>query len=70
MPTRTMNLNLKILPEHKKALRALAWREGEAMSVVLRRLIKKAGKENGVWPIIEELETFTGESDENHNLSN
>ena len=50
MLIKTEPLNVKVLPEHKQALRALARLEGEPMSVVLRRLIKQIAQEEGVWP--------------------
>lgn len=47
---KTEPLNLKVLPEHKLALHALANLEGEPMSVILRRLIRQEAQKLGVWP--------------------
>lgn len=44
-------LNVKVLQEHKFALRELARCEGESMSVTLRRLIKDAALAKGLWPV-------------------
>ena len=46
MQTETERLALKVLARDKRALRSLAKAEGEAMSVVVRRLIREmaAGK--------------------------
>lgn len=52
MDVQTEPLNIRVQTEHKKALRALARLEGETMSVVLRRLIRQAAQERGVWPEI------------------
>jgi hypothetical protein len=49
MLSKTEPLNVKILPEHKRALQALAKLESEPVSVVLRRMIKRTAQENGVW---------------------
>lgn len=43
-------LNIKVLHEHKIALRELARQEGESMSVVLRQLIRQAAESKGAWP--------------------
>jgi hypothetical protein len=50
MATRNELLNIKVLPEHKIALKELAILESESMSVVLRRMIKQSAIEKGVWP--------------------
>jgi len=47
---RTQRLNVRILPAHKAALEELAKREGEAVAVVVRNLIKDAARERGLWP--------------------
>ena len=49
MYSRTILLNVKVLQEHKDALRALAALDGETMSVILRRLIKEAAIKKEVW---------------------
>jgi hypothetical protein len=46
----TERLALKVLRRDKEALRRLAEREGEAMSVVLRRLIRQEAIRRGVMP--------------------
>ena len=46
----TERLALKVLRRDKEALRLLAVREGEAMSVVVRRLIRQAAREQGLLP--------------------
>jgi len=46
----TERLALKVLQRDKEALRRLAVVEGEAMSVVVRRLIRKAARERGLLP--------------------
>ena len=43
-------LVLKVLPAHKMALRLLADAEGEAMAVIVRRLIRIAAHRRGFWP--------------------
>lgn len=43
-------LALKVLQRDKEALRRLAAVEGEAMSVVVRRLIRQAARERGLLP--------------------
>lgn len=43
-------INIKVTHEQKVALRNLASDEGEAMSVVVRRLISKEAKKHGLWP--------------------
>lgn len=42
-------LNMVIPMEHKVALRKIARTEREAMSVILRRLIRKEAIEKGIW---------------------
>lgn len=46
----TEDLVLKVLPTGKSALRRLAADEGEAMAVVVRRLIRDAARERGFYP--------------------
>ena len=41
---------LRVLPSDKAALRGLAEAEGEAMAVVVRRLIREAAHRRGLWP--------------------
>jgi hypothetical protein len=50
MVSKVIPLSFKVLREHKIALNALATLEGECTSVILRRLIRVAAEENGVWP--------------------
>ena len=45
----TERLSLKVLRRDKEALRRLAAVEGEAMAVVVRRLIRRAAQERGLW---------------------
>ena len=52
MLAKTEPLNIKVLREHKQALIALATLEGETVSVVLRRLIRQAALDRGVWPSV------------------
>jgi hypothetical protein len=49
----TERLALKVLKRDKEALRRMAAVEGEAMSVVVRRLIRKAAHERGLLSIQE-----------------
>jgi hypothetical protein len=42
-------LGLRVLSRDKRVLRRLAASEGEAMSVVVRRLIRDAARERGLW---------------------
>ena len=46
----TERLALNVLRRDKDALRQLAAVEGEAMSVVVRRLIRQAARERGLLP--------------------
>jgi hypothetical protein len=50
MEVKNDRLTLRVPPCHKAALRSLAKRDGEAMAVVVRRLIRKAAVDAGVWP--------------------
>lgn len=43
-------LGFKLLRRDKEALRRLASVEGEAMSVVVRRLIRNEARRHGLWP--------------------
>ena len=43
-------LVVKMLPSDKAALRRLAAAEGEAMAVIVRRLIREAAGRRGLWP--------------------
>jgi hypothetical protein len=38
---------------HKEALRRLARADAEAMSTIVRELIRRAAKERGFWPVTE-----------------
>lgn len=49
MSHRTERLNLKILQTDKIALRRLAQREGEPMSVIVRRILREEFKRRGLW---------------------
>jgi hypothetical protein len=53
----TERLALKVLQRDKEALRRLAAAEGEAMSVVVRRLIRQAARERGLWPPVDQHST-------------
>lgn len=44
-------LVLKVLASDKTALRRLAEAEGEAMAVVVRRLIREEAKRRHLWPL-------------------
>jgi hypothetical protein len=46
----TERLALKVLQRDKEVLRRLAQAEGEAMAVVVRRLIRKEARERGLLP--------------------
>jgi hypothetical protein len=46
----TERLSLKILRADKVALRRLAEVEGEAMSVIVRRILRDEFKRRGLWP--------------------
>ena len=50
----TERLALKVLKRDKEVLRRLAAMEGEAMSVVVRRLIRQAARECGLLPPAEQ----------------
>lgn len=45
------HLAVIILPAHKAVLRRLAEANGEAVAVVVRRLIREEGERRGLWPI-------------------
>lgn len=47
---KTESINLKVLPEYKDALQALAMVDAESLSVVMRRLIREAALSEGLWP--------------------
>jgi len=44
------SIGLVMLPSHKEALRRLAEVQGEAMAVVVRRLIREEAGRRGFWP--------------------
>jgi len=44
------SLTLKMLRRDKEALERLAALEGEPMAVVVRRLIRDAARDRGLWP--------------------
>lgn len=46
----TERLTLRVLRRDKDALRRLAAAEGEAMSVIVRRLLRQAARQRGLWP--------------------
>jgi hypothetical protein len=43
-------ISIQVLPAHKQAVERMAQREGEAVSVVVRRLIVAEAKRRGLWP--------------------
>jgi len=44
-------ISINLLPEHIKALRAIAADDGEkALSVVVRGIIRTAAQQRGLWP--------------------
>lgn len=43
-------LTVKVLPAHKAALERTARANGEAMAVVVRRLIRTEAERLGMWP--------------------
>jgi DNA-binding FadR family transcriptional regulator len=43
-------LGIKVLPQHKRALEAIAQADGEPVSVVMRRLIRAEAERRGLWP--------------------
>lgn len=43
-------LTLRVLPAHKAALERMAQADGEAVAVVVRRLIRTEARKRGVWP--------------------
>jgi hypothetical protein len=45
-----LQINVGVRPEHKDALARLARLEGESQAYVVRRLIREAAQEAGVWP--------------------
>jgi len=45
METKTERLTLKLLTTDKEALQRIATSEGEAMAVVIRKLIRKAARQ-------------------------
>jgi len=49
MSPETERLSVRVLRQDKLALRQLAAAEGEAMAVILRRLIRQAAQERGLW---------------------
>ena len=49
----TERLALNVLRRDKEALRRLAAREGEAMAVVVRRLIRNEAQRHGLWKSAE-----------------
>ena len=49
----TERLALNVLRRDKEALRRLAAREGEAMAVVVRRLIRNEAQRHGLWKSTE-----------------
>ena len=49
----TERLALKVLRRDKEALRCQAAREGEAMAVVVRRLIRNEAQRHGLWRFAE-----------------
>ena len=53
----TERLSLKVLRRDKEALRRLAAVEGEAMAVVVRRLIRRAAQERGLWSPADKRDT-------------
>jgi hypothetical protein len=61
MLSKTEPLNVKVLPEYKFALRALARLESESVSVIIRRLIRQEAQEHGVWPCVTETAVLAEE---------
>jgi hypothetical protein len=47
-------ISIQVLPEHKAAAERLAQREGESVSVLVRRLIVSEAKRRGLWPPVAE----------------
>jgi len=47
---KTERLALTVLKRDKEALRRIAAAEGEAMAVVVRRLIRQEARHRGLWP--------------------
>ena len=43
-------LAINVLPVHKQAIQRIAEADGESVSVILRRLIRKEAKERSLWP--------------------
>jgi hypothetical protein len=53
-------ISLLVLPEHKRAAERLAEREGESVSVLVRRLIVAEAKRRGLWgAVMAQGETIT-----------
>jgi len=47
---KTESINVKLLPNYKDSLQALAMVDAESLSVVMRRLIREAALSEGLWP--------------------
>lgn len=53
MIDQTERLGFRVLRRDKEALQRLADMEGEAMSVIMRRLIRKEAQRHGLWRVHE-----------------
>lgn len=50
---RRARITILMLPAHRAAIERIAEADGEPMSVVLRRLIRREAKVRGLWPKAE-----------------
>ena len=53
MQRKTARLGFVLSPREKEILRHLAEREGVSLATVIRLLIRKAGRADGLWPAKE-----------------